>query len=114
VGMRDGEGLLTSILSIHRRGAGYRGGFAEAAQRFSLISAPPQRSLRLRGASAVPGVVFKGSEEMQRGFLQGLFSSDGTVHIDAANGNHIRLTSISEMLLREPHQLLLTSAVPPP
>src|SRR5262249_27695705 len=29
---------------------------------------------------AVPGIVFKGSEDMQRGFLQGLFSSDGTVH----------------------------------
>src|SRR5262249_42066828 len=47
----------------------------------------------------VPTSVLRGGEEMQRGFLQALFSSDGTVHIDAEKGNHIRLTSISERLL---------------
>src|SRR5262249_31540115 len=45
------------------------------------------------------------------GFLQALFSSDGTVHIDAEKGNHIRLTSISERLLRETQQLLLNFGV---
>src|SRR5262249_36349895 len=60
---------------------------------------------------AVPGIVFKGSEDMQRGFLQGLFSSDGTVHIDAEKGNHIRLTSISEKLLRDTQQLLLNFGI---
>jgi ribonucleoside-diphosphate reductase alpha chain len=55
--------------------------------------------------------VLRGSEEMQRGFLQALFSSDGTVHIDAQKGNHIRLTSISERLLRETQQLLLNFGV---
>ncbi|MBO0799792.1 MAG: hypothetical protein J2P31_13305, partial [Blastocatellia bacterium] len=56
-------------------------------------------------------MVFKGSEEMQRGFLQGLFSSDGTLHIDAEKGNHVRLISISEQLLRETQQLLLNFGV---
>jgi ribonucleoside-diphosphate reductase alpha chain len=60
---------------------------------------------------AVPSIVFKGAEEMQRGFLQGLFSSDGTVHIDAEKGDHIRLTSISEKLLREAQQLLLNFGI---
>ena len=59
----------------------------------------------------VPTSVLRGSEEMQRGFLQALFSSDGTVHIDAQKGNHIRLTSISERLLRETQQLLLNFGV---
>src|SRR5262245_15809117 len=59
----------------------------------------------------VPTSVLRGGEEMQRGFLQALFSSDGTVHIDAEKGNHIRLTSISERLLRETQQLLLNFGV---
>src|SRR5262245_18854476 len=60
---------------------------------------------------SVPDVVFKGSEEMQRGFLQALFSSDGTVHIDPKKGNHIRLTTTSEKLLSEVQQLLLNFGI---
>src|SRR5262245_60233541 len=59
----------------------------------------------------VPTSVLRGGEDMQRGFLQALFSSDGTVHIDSEKGNHIRLTSISERLLRETQQLLLNFGV---
>ncbi|HWQ34719.1 MAG TPA: LAGLIDADG family homing endonuclease [Blastocatellia bacterium] len=59
----------------------------------------------------VPTSVWQGTEEMQRGFLQGLFSSDGTVHVDDRKGNHIRLTSISEKLLREVQQLLLNFGI---
>jgi ribonucleoside-diphosphate reductase alpha chain len=59
----------------------------------------------------VPTSVLRGVEDMQRGFLQALFSSDGTVHIDAEKGNHIRLTSISERLLRETQQLLLNFGI---
>ncbi|NOT62257.1 MAG: hypothetical protein HOP19_18780 [Acidobacteria bacterium] len=60
---------------------------------------------------SVPQIVWTGSEEMQRGFLQGLFSADGTVHVDALKGNHVRLTSISESLLREVQQLLLNFGI---
>ncbi len=59
----------------------------------------------------VPQVVFKGSEGMQRGFLQALFSSDGTVHVDKEKGNHIRFTSTSEKLLCEVQQLLLNFGI---
>jgi ribonucleoside-diphosphate reductase alpha chain len=58
-----------------------------------------------------PTSVWQGTEEMQRGFLQGLFSSDGTVHVDERKGNHIRLTSVSEKLLREVQQLLLNFGI---
>ncbi|MGH9751397.1 MAG: LAGLIDADG family homing endonuclease, partial [Blastocatellia bacterium] len=76
-----------------------------------LCSLLKQHDIASESKLAVPGIVFKGSEEMQRGFLQGLFSSDGTVHIDTEKGNHIRLTSISEKLLRETQQLLLNFGV---
>ncbi|HZF40486.1 MAG TPA: LAGLIDADG family homing endonuclease, partial [Blastocatellia bacterium] len=59
----------------------------------------------------VPTSVLRGGEDMQRGFLQALFSSDGTLHIDAEKGNHVRLTSISEQLLRETQQLLLNFGI---
>ena len=59
----------------------------------------------------VPSKVFQGTEDMQRGFLQGLFSSDGTVHVDGEKGNHIRLTSTSERLLREVQILLLNFGI---
>ncbi len=59
----------------------------------------------------VPGSVLRGAEEMQRGFLQALFSADGTVHVDAVKGNHVRLTSISEQLLRGVQLLLLNFGI---
>src|SRR5262245_1477367 len=76
-----------------------------------LCSLLKQYDITSESKLAVPGVVFKGSEEMQRGFLQGLFSSDGAVQIGAEKGDHIRLTSISERLLRETQQLLLNFGV---
>ncbi len=111
MGVMAGDEDNASDLSIHRRGAEYRRGFTEFSQRLSLLSAFPQRSPRLCGEGAVPSIVFKGSEEMQRGFLQGLFSSNGEVYTDAEKGGHIRLTSMSERLLRETQQLLLNFGI---
>ncbi|MBO0861340.1 MAG: hypothetical protein J2P21_23200, partial [Chloracidobacterium sp.] len=105
MGVMIGDESLASDLSIHRRG------YTEVSERISPLYALPQRSPRLRGAEAVPDAAFKGSEEMQRGFLQGLFSSDGSLHTDSENGDYIRLTSISERLLRETQQLLLNFGV---
>ncbi|MEK7834289.1 MAG: LAGLIDADG family homing endonuclease, partial [Acidobacteriota bacterium] len=59
----------------------------------------------------VPDCVWRGNEETQRGFLQGLFSADGTVHVDALKGNHVRLTSTSETLLNGVQQLLLNFGI---
>lgn len=59
----------------------------------------------------VPENVYKGSENMQRGFLQALFSADGTVHVDAQKGNHVRLTSISKDLLESVQRLLLNFGI---
>jgi ribonucleoside-diphosphate reductase alpha chain len=111
MGVMIGSGDFASSLSIHRRGAEYRRGFAEVSERFSPLSALPLRSPRLCGEEAIPSVVLKGSEETQRGFLQGLFSSNGAIHIESEKGAHIRLTSISERLLRETQQLLLNFGV---
>ena len=47
----------------------------------------------------VPEMVYAGSEEMQRGFLQGIFSADGTVLDNVEKGVSVRLWSVSLDLL---------------
>lgn len=59
----------------------------------------------------VPEVVFQGSEEMQRGFLQALFTADGTVLDRPKNGRGVRLTSVSYEMLQEVQQLLLNFGI---
>ncbi|HEX5080795.1 MAG TPA: LAGLIDADG family homing endonuclease [Blastocatellia bacterium] len=105
MGMMIGDGDLASEVSFHRGGAEYRGGFAEVSESVSLLSALPLRSPRLCGENCVPNAVLKSSEEMQRGFLQGLFSTNGAI------GDHVCLSSNSERLLRETQQLLLNFGV---
>ncbi len=59
----------------------------------------------------VPEVVFQGSEDMQRGFLQALFTADGTVLNRPMNGRAVRLTSVSHEMLQEVQQLLLNFGI---
>ena len=59
----------------------------------------------------VPERVFCGSIGMQRGFLQALFEADGTVGHGKGSRNTVRLTSISEELLRKTQMLLLNFGV---
>ncbi len=54
----------------------------------------------------VPEVVFQGTEEMQRGFLQALFTADGGVQQLAAKAVNVRLASSHIELLQEVQQLL--------
>ncbi len=54
----------------------------------------------------VPKQVFQGSENMQRGFLQALFTADGTVLDAEDKGTSVRLTSISLPLLESVQKLL--------
>lgn len=59
----------------------------------------------------VPTTVLTGSESMQRGFLQGLFSSDGDVVGTAEKGVSVRLTSVSRSLLVDVQRLLLNFGI---
>ncbi len=54
----------------------------------------------------VPEVVFSGTEEMQKGFLQALFTADGGVQQTAAKAVTIRLSSSHIQLIEEVQQLL--------
>jgi len=54
----------------------------------------------------VPEVVFQGSEEMQRGFLQALFTADGSVQQTVGKAVTIRLASSHIDLLEHVQQLL--------
>ena len=59
----------------------------------------------------VPDIVLRGTEEMQRGFLQGLFSADGTVLDTTYKGIDVRLTSKSMLLLTNVQRLLLNFGI---
>jgi ribonucleoside-diphosphate reductase alpha chain len=60
---------------------------------------------------AVPEAVMCGSEDMQRGFLQALFTADGTVRPNPKTGRYVRLTSISADLLEQVQLLLLNFGI---
>ncbi len=59
----------------------------------------------------VPEPVLRGSEQMQRGFLQALFTADGTVIDDARKGRSVRLTSVSLDLLQDVQRMLVNFGV---
>lgn len=59
----------------------------------------------------IPQIVFTGSEAMQQGFLQGLFSADGTVLGNPAKGVNVRLWSANATLLRGVQRLLLNFGI---
>ena len=61
---------------------------------------------------AVPQKVFSGSEDMQRGFLQALFTADGHTAGNPQKGVSVRLTSIKKSLLRDVQRLLLNFGIP--
>ncbi len=56
----------------------------------------------------VPEIVFKGTEDMQRGFLQALFTADGSVQQTSSKATVIRLAS-SHLPLLEQVQMLLSN-----
>lgn len=59
----------------------------------------------------VPKAVFAGTEEMQRGYLQALFTADGTVlHADGQRRD-VRLASASVELLEQAQMLLLNFGI---
>ena len=59
----------------------------------------------------VPELVFRGSKELQRGFLQGLFTADGHVNITKNRSCSVRLTSVSRQLLEQVQLLLLNFGI---
>lgn len=59
----------------------------------------------------VPERVFLGKEEMQRGFLQALFTADGHVAGSTEKGVSVRLTSISESLLKDVQRVLINFGI---
>ncbi|HZG68655.1 MAG TPA: LAGLIDADG family homing endonuclease, partial [Herpetosiphonaceae bacterium] len=59
----------------------------------------------------VPEVVYKGTEQMQRGFLQALFTADGSFQDGGEKGASIRLAANSSELLEGVQQLLLNFGI---
>ncbi|MFC7156666.1 LAGLIDADG family homing endonuclease [Halomarina halobia] len=59
----------------------------------------------------VPDVVFRGSEDMARGFLQALFTADGGVQGNVEKGISVRLSSSYRSLLVDVQRLLLNFGI---
>ncbi len=59
----------------------------------------------------VPEAVFKGTEDMQRGFLQALFTADGSFQDGGEKGGSVRLAANQLELLEEVQQLLLNFGI---
>ncbi|MBN2388974.1 MAG: hypothetical protein JXB85_18305 [Anaerolineales bacterium] len=59
----------------------------------------------------VPSSVYTGSESMQRGFLQALFTADGQVNDGGEKGCSVRLGSSHLALLKDVQQLLLNFGI---
>lgn len=59
----------------------------------------------------VPKAIFTSSEETVKAYLNGLFSSDGTVNYVDENHRDIRLSSASEYLLKDVQLLLLNFGI---
>jgi len=75
---------------------------------FKLLGVKPFKA----ADKVVPESIFTAPREAIAGFLQGLFSSDGTINIYRANGTvYIRLSSNSERLLKEVQLLLLNFGI---
>ena len=82
-----------------------------------LRSVPMARVLKNYGFNAeskhrVPEVVWRGTEACMRGYLRGLFQTDGTVNISSKSQScSVRLASSQEPLLKEVQQLLTNFGV---
>ena len=61
--------------------------------------------------AGIPAGVLRGSEAMQRGFLQALFTADGHVAGTADKGVAVRVTSVSLPLLKDVQRLLLNFGI---
>lgn len=59
----------------------------------------------------VPDAVMRGSEAMARGFLQALFTADGSVQGTTENGYSVRLWSTETELLKDVQRLLLNFGI---
>lgn len=70
-----------------------------------------QYGITEEGKHLVPSAVFAGSEAIQRGFLQALFTADGQVNDGGEKGCSVRLSSSHLPLLKDVQRLLLNFGI---
>lgn len=106
LGVGDGAGRAVGVVEIPSRematvsSARLR---AMVAERFGMTAETK--------LDRVPAAVLAGSESMQQGFLQALFSADGHVSGTVAKGVSVRLTSVSVALLQDVQRMLLNFGI---
>ncbi|MFB6124213.1 MAG: LAGLIDADG family homing endonuclease [Haloferacaceae archaeon] len=94
------------------RGDDYRGTQAvEQRIRSSRLYEYAESAGLVEDKLSVPDAVMRGSEEMARGFLQALFTADGSVQGNAEKGVSVRLWSSDADLLGDVQRVLLNFGV---
>lgn len=115
-----GRGLLPRFRALLKSWFGVSGNVTvrnhTAALQFRGIPARFFRSLGIKPVKAtekrVPDPIWRAPKDAVIGFLQGLFTSDGTVNISCHGKScSIRLTSSSEQLLKDVQLLLLNLGI---
>lgn len=111
------QNVNTLVAPMSKTGVTYKVGVVDITQRDEARV----QSVRLRTIAqehgltdtkhSVPEMVFQGSEAMQRGFLQALFTADGSVQDGGQKGASIRLASSYLELIENCQKVLLNFGI---
>ncbi|WP_254536284.1 LAGLIDADG family homing endonuclease [Halomarina litorea] len=108
----NGNADYTVGVSDINRGDDYRGAQAvEQRVRSARLYEYAEEVGLAETKHQVPDAVMRGSEEMARGFLQALFTADGSVQGTVEKGISVRLSSSELGLLKDTQQLLLNVGI---
>lgn len=109
---------VTRLVDHPTGGRSYRVGVVEIPERDEarimstrLLAWARQHGIEIGMKYIVPPTVLAGSEEMQRGFLQALFTADGQVNDGGEKGCSVRLSSSTLELLQNVQRLLLNFGI---
>ncbi|NCP87028.1 MAG: ribonucleoside reductase class II [Anaerolineae bacterium CG_4_9_14_3_um_filter_57_17] len=109
--------MVTSIVEKSAHGRSYPVGVVQIENRDEARVASDRLRLfaekhgLVENKFCVPAAVFAGSEAMQRGFLQALFTADGSVQDGGEKGCSVRLSASHLELLKETQRLLLNFGI---
>jgi len=110
--------MVTGLVDKPDQGRSYPVGITEVSERDEVRVASDRLRVWADGFGItkenkhfVPAAVFTGSEEIQKGFLQALFTADGQVSDGGDKGCSVRLSASHLPLLKDVQRLLLNFGI---
>jgi len=110
--------MVTGLVDKPDQGRSYPVGITEVSERDEVRVASDRLRVWAEGFGItkekkhfVPAAVFTGSEEIQKGFLQALFTADGQVSDGGDKGCSVRLSASHLPLLKDVQRLLLNFGI---